>query len=120
MLANISSIPYKHPSMLGYCSIDKTGRRHEHCRCSNDNKGIDDCKKQCDTDSECRGYSFRAIKSRCYLYTTSFCSSVCIKRGKGKVGRLLERKDVTESGCFIKEQSKADPMAFKLGHDNCL
>ena len=120
MPANISSNSYKHPSTLGYCSIDETGRRHEHCRCSNDRKGIEDCKKQCDNDSKCKGYSFRVIKSRCYLYTTSFCSSVCIKRSKGKVGRLLEKKDVTESGCFIKEQSKTDSLGFKSGHDICL
>ena len=107
ILVDIPSVlPYTKPSERGYCSIDKTGKRHEHCRCSNQNEDINDCKRKCDKDSSCKGYSFRETKSRCYLYTTSTCQKGCNKRSVRNVGNLLERKDNGESGCFRKQNGK--------------
>ena len=86
----------------GYCSIDELGRRHEHCRCTDKNERIEDCKQKCDMDVRCKGYSYRATNSRCYLYTTSSCNSKCTKRNEGNVGNLMEKRDDGESGCFKK------------------
>ena len=98
---------YKTSGKQGYCSIDATGRRHEHCRCSNNNEDINDCKEKCDKDSTCKGYSYRNINSRCYLYTTSMCTNGCKKRNKGAVGDLIEQKDHDESGCYVKKEGKS-------------
>ena len=99
-------------SKKGYCSIDASGRRHEHCRCSNGTEDICDCKKRCDKDYNCKGYSYRNTKSRCYLYTTSTCSNGCDKRNLGKVGDLIVKLDTNESGCFIKGKGKRVKEAY--------
>ena len=101
-----NDITYTKPNGKGYCSIDNMGRRHEHCRCTDKNKGIGNCKQKCDQDSKCKGYSFRPQKSRCYLYTTSPCNSQCTKRDNGNLGNLISKKDDGESGCFVKITSK--------------
>jgi hypothetical protein len=97
---------YTSSSKPGYCSIDATGRRHEHCRCSKGNEDLNDCKERCDEDSKCKGYSYRNIKSRCYLYTTSTCTNGCNKRSKGRLGDLIEKGDREESGCYVKEKGR--------------
>ena len=105
---------YKTPSHLcdshwcGWCGLHAQGGRHEHCRCSKPTETIEQCKNRCDYDRECKGYSFRGSNSRCYLYTTSTCPGNCYKRSPGNVGNLIEMKDPTESGCFIKQQGKSN------------
>ena len=100
-----NDISYTAPSGKGYCSIDDLGRRPEHCRCTNKNENINDCKTKCDQDAMCKGYSFRPANSRCYLYTTSPCNSKCTKRDVGNLGSLKDRRDDGESGCYRKTKN---------------
>ena len=100
-----TDVTYKIPLKRGRCSVydnGNNGRRHAHCRCKNTQEP--DCKKKCDIDSSCKGYSYRnATNSVCYLYTTSICNHPCgtSTKHKGYTGDLIEFADKNESGCFI-------------------
>ena len=99
-------VSYKTPLKMGYCSIDdigNNGKKHAHCRCKNTKEY--ECRKKCDIDSNCKGYSYRNITAMCYLYTTSSCNPQCGTRNKGYTGDLVEFDDQNESGCFIKHLS---------------
>ena len=99
-------ISYKPPSMQGYCTIDNTGAKHEHCRCSNVDEDANNCREMCDIDAKCKGYSYRTSNSKCHLYTTSMCTKGCNKRKRGKLGDIREKYHADESGCFIKVKGK--------------
>ena len=102
---------YEKPSHPGYCTFeaDRTGTKHEHCRCHDMNENPDMCRNRCDNDYKCKGYSYRQNNSTCFLYTTSTCSYGCNKRKKGRIGKLKQHRfnhQKSESGCYLKKESK--------------
>ena len=92
------------PTKPGFCQQSLTsGKRHQHCRCPNNNKDINDCKSRCDEDNNCKGYSFRTAQSYCYVYTSTACPSECELRASGFQGEITEGHYYDwESGCYLK------------------
>ena len=69
------------------------------------NEDIMMCKERCDTDDNCKGYTYRNHRTTCYVYTTSNCSNGCTREKSGVFGDLIQKEDSKsqESGCYIKK-----------------
>ena len=107
---------YRTPNNPGACAINDGGATKFHERCSSCSN--DDCKAQCTSDSNCKGY-VAASDYGCQWATTSDCPAGCTKYDQGKVGDLLVDKDWYSSnyeGCFIKQVGK---MVHFIHHDLC-
>ena len=111
-LSFVDHSSYEKPSHPGYCTFkaDRTGAKHEHCRCHDIDGNPDMCRNRCDNDYECKGYSYGQNSTACYLYTTSTCSYGCNKRKRGRIGELnqfrFNHSKHKESGCYLKKKSK--------------
>ena len=86
------------------CCIAKN-KFHQYCQCYG---SISNCKTDCDEDSHCKGYApitILILPRKCYIATTSNCSSNCELRAEGNVGDLVENETCgfNHGGCFIKQ-----------------
>jgi hypothetical protein len=83
------------------------GNKHQHCMCVDTNEDLMMCQERCDTDDNCKGFTYREYRTTCYVYTVSSCSNGCNQKKTGKIGDLMQKEDLTsqESGCYIKKSS---------------
>ena len=103
-------VTYEAPQTTGWCAINSQGNKHQHCKCENTNEDIMMCKERCDTDDNCKGYTYREHLTTCYVYTVASCPIKhpgCTMHMHEKFGGLEQHDDSgsEESGCYIKDPS---------------
>ena len=100
-------VAYVAPDTNGWCAINTKWNKHQNCMCVDTNEDIAMCKKRCDTDDNCKGYTYRDYRTTCYVYTVSSCSNGCTRKKNGVVGDLIQNANSgsQESGCYIKKPS---------------
>ena len=76
---------------------------HQRCICT---LSLDNCKKLCDEDNNCKGYVKTTYSESCQIATTSSCPSGCSTYQRGNVGSLTLAGTCGSwkryYGCFIK------------------
>ena len=112
---------YDAPEESGWCAYNSAGSKHENCKCDVINEDFVMCKDRCDTDHNCKGYSYRNTgneNNACWVYTTSSCTGGCAKDRKGKLGDLIQHSvsNSPESGCYKKIGSKSLLLQMILTH----
>lgn len=108
------------PNKSGFCGKDSHTNlklRLGSCRCFLRTDYQQYCKRKCNEDPDCIGYSWWKLKYMCDYYTTSeMCPSEAGKKcqyvnrgnfgGDLFTGQIITISSPAEAGCFIKETRK--------------
>ena len=108
------------PLQPGYCAV-KTAHgvtmKHRSCQCDTSAVVAEPhlvCKKLCNKDNDCKGYSYRPTMNTCEYYTvTQPCATnpvTCTPIGfsiADNIGKIFTEPEIDEKGCYIKEKRKS-------------
>ena len=108
----------KLPSVDGYCAVKKPSgfiMKHRSCQCDTSTVAEPHllCKRLCNEDQDCKGYSYWPGRKTCKYYTeTHGCATTpvtCTPIGfntAGNIGKIFTQPESDQKGCYIKEKRK--------------
>ena len=95
--------------------------KHRSCQCDTSTVAEPNliCKRLCNEDQDCKGYSYWPGRKTCKYYTETYgCATspvTCTPIGfniAGNIGKIFTQPESDQKGCYIKEKRKSQHQIY--------